>query len=341
MGTNKPAHPSERTDGSHKAADTTPASSSPSNPAQSLSLQTPTLQVSTYALAFPTTSVGKPHFLTFTLAQHYADTPVTISTDAPDLFQLASDSRPAFASSLTIAPPQKGTYIHVRYASAKAGKHKAQLVIEAPYGSEIVHLSARSAGLLPAIIPGVVMAGRQQPAQTNRWRGVLALFVAGCLLVAGYRYRCELAPSLCREPASTASQPQAMRPANTPLSTRQRAKLSASKTTSRSRSAGRSNRRKARESERKKRVESTTEATNREAQTKTESQPASVQQEASRDNTQPAGRRSGRPRSTTQPTDPQSAQRPKSPLGRRTNTPSTTEESELEHELNKNPDRPF
>lgn len=343
MGTTKPVHPQEQTNGPQKPADETSASN-PASSNQSLTRQTPLLQINTYELVFPTKAVGRPHFMTFTLAQQHADTPVTISTDSPELFQLASDSRPAFAPSLTLIPPPKATYIHVRYAPARAGKHSAQLIIEAPYGSETIQLEARSTGFLPAMIPGPVVTVGQQPTQRNRWRTIVSLFVAGCLLLAGYRYRCQLAPSLCREPASLPTEQQTLPPAKTPPRTEKRTGVSKSKIGSRSRSAGRSSRNKTRASARAKRVESTTGAEAINAPTETVGQTPGSQETVPQANARPAGR-AGRPRSatlSTLSTGQPASQRPadSSPSRRRTNKPPVNEESDLERELNKKPDNP-
>lgn len=163
----------------------------------------PALIVSNTSLEFAKTFRGKPQFQLLTIAQQDADTPVTVSTNAPDQFQLACDERPAFTTSLTFTPLIMGTYVHVRYAPVRLGVHKAELLIETPYETQVVTLVGRSTGIAPTLSNIQAIAGRSNAVNRNRdrkgnWLGLLAVLIAGGLGVFGYLYRCQLAPSLCQ-----------------------------------------------------------------------------------------------------------------------------------------------
>lgn len=54
---------------------------------------TPELTISQSALSFTQTASDKPAYLLLTITQPLVDTPITLTTDAPAYFQLASDSR--------------------------------------------------------------------------------------------------------------------------------------------------------------------------------------------------------------------------------------------------------
>jgi hypothetical protein len=198
MPTNKPSYRRDSLNGSHQAGPEdagTPASSG-LVPASHI----PGITCSEQALAFPATPAGKPQFKTFTIEQKQANSPVTLTTNDPDNFQLASDSHPNFAPSLTLNPPIGRTHIHVRYVAAKAGRHSAELHVEAAYSTQTVSLSAQSVGMLQGLLtrsahplPPVVPAG-------SRWvPGVVLIAVAGLGLFF-YAFRCQLAPGLCTEP---------------------------------------------------------------------------------------------------------------------------------------------
>lgn len=166
------------------------------------------LVVSHSSLAFADTSPGRPSFLILTLSQQYAQSPVTITTDAPNYFQFASDSRPTFAPELTLTPSPAGTYVHVRYAADRTGRHRGNLFIQGPHESRTIALSGRSRGLLPAGQQTRLPSRPAGSAFTNRvwagswWAGLLAVAVASGLALAGYNYRCQLFPGLCSNGAA-------------------------------------------------------------------------------------------------------------------------------------------
>lgn len=170
----------------------------------SLLVQRPSLTISPDSLSFAKTSPGKPAFLVLTVTQEQADTPVTLSTDAPERFQFATDSHPLFTDVLTLTPSATGTYVHVRYTPDRAGLHVGQLLVQAPYETQTFTLTGRAAGLLPTVsntpLPKPPTAEKvDRPASAGRRLGVPALLLLSGLAYAGYTYRCQLAPSLCRE----------------------------------------------------------------------------------------------------------------------------------------------
>ena len=173
----------------------------------------PELIVSHPKLTFVQRTADKPVFCVLAIAQQNIDTPITISTDEPDYFQLASDSRPAFAPTLTFIPPPSGAYVHVRYMAPKGGSHHAQLIIEAPYASTTVALEARTTGALSIVRNVLVPAKRpERKASGSRWGALLATVIVGGLAYAGYTYQCQLFPSLCREKTVELAQPKSYTP---------------------------------------------------------------------------------------------------------------------------------
>ena len=109
------------------------------------------LLVSASALALVQTTASKPAFAVLTLKQPDSHEPVTLTTDAPDYFLLAADSRPAFLPNLTLTPDAKGTYIHVRYFAASTGGHTGQLTIQQGHETRTVALTGQKTGLLPVL----------------------------------------------------------------------------------------------------------------------------------------------------------------------------------------------
>lgn len=189
--------------------------------------QEPMLTVSQPALAFARTSPGKPSYLVLTIAQHHTDAPVTLTTDAPELFQLASDSRPVFSPALTLTPSALGTYVHVRYSPPKNGLHTGQLIIHNQYEQKTVTLEGRSRRLVPTVRtnwPASSPAALRPPAVQRllahrsvqrvpvrllvpkQWAGLLALVLMGGLAYAGYTYRYELFPALFTNTGQTVTQ---------------------------------------------------------------------------------------------------------------------------------------
>ncbi|RYF49315.1 MAG: hypothetical protein EOO39_45775, partial [Cytophagaceae bacterium] len=66
-------------------------------------------------LTFPATRVGNPRFVTLLLDPQLTSTFVSLKTDAPAYFELASDKQPTFCPHLTLVPPAQRTYVHIRY----------------------------------------------------------------------------------------------------------------------------------------------------------------------------------------------------------------------------------
>ena len=151
--------------------------------------QRATLAVNQPTLTFTPTVPGRPSFLILTVDPQHDDCPVTLTTDATDLFQLATDSSPRFSSTVTFKPSPTGSYVHVRYMADSRGTHTAQLLLTSASESRTVTLNGRSKGLLTAI----------PETHGKLKRGVLvATLLIGGLAVAGYNNRCQLFPDLCQ-----------------------------------------------------------------------------------------------------------------------------------------------
>ena len=155
------------------------------------------LTVSQPTLTFAATAPGKPSFLVFTIPPQQADAPVTITTDAPEIFQLASDSRPHFGPALTVTPSPVGTYVHIRYVSNKSGMHSGQLLLHTGPETKSVALTARTTGRLP----DVLMRAKQSTLK-RLWVGLGAMLILGSLAFSGYSNRCQLFPALCQDRAA-------------------------------------------------------------------------------------------------------------------------------------------
>lgn len=193
----------------------------PSSPnRQVASAQRPSLSVSSPALTFPGTAARRSQFRVLTVAQQGTDTPVTLTTDAPEYFQLASDDRPGFAPTLTLTPPASGVYVHVRYLAANPGRHVGQLLLQTPYDTQAVTLNARSGGLAGLVRPGVRTLALPPAGQTGTsprwWTSLLVAGLLGSLALAGYVNRCRLAPRFCDETTSVVTAPEPAVPTRSP-----------------------------------------------------------------------------------------------------------------------------
>ncbi|AUD02591.1 hypothetical protein [Spirosoma pollinicola] len=182
----------------------------------------PELTVSDSVLTIMQSSADRPGFGLLTIAQTNANTPVSISTDSPDYFLLASDSRPTFGPSILVVPSATGTYVHIRYFSGKRGRQKGHLRIEAPYTSETVILEGQKMSLLPSLRTGVV--GTKPVSDTNTparkwWITGLTVGLLAALAVVSYTFKCQLFPSLCQDrtasQVTTSDEPPRLKPAST------------------------------------------------------------------------------------------------------------------------------
>lgn len=184
-----------------------------------IQVRQPVLTLSEPLPSFAQTLPGKPSYLVLTIAQQHTNAPVTLATDAPEYFQLASDSRPVFLPDLTLTPSATGTHVHIRYVAQKGGVHTGHLVIETGYQTRTIALKGRSSQLLPvfhksslpvsqARLPQATTAVPGRTAPVKRWLGGAALFLVAGLAYAGYTNRCQLFPALCASaPASQATLP--------------------------------------------------------------------------------------------------------------------------------------
>ncbi|GAB4012824.1 hypothetical protein GCM10028808_30210 [Spirosoma migulaei] len=154
----------------------------------------PALTVSQSKLTFSPTALGKPSFLVFTITPQQADASVTLTTDAPEFFQLASNSRPNFGPVLTVKPSTNGTFVHLRYVSNKPGMHSGQLLLHTGSDTKSIPLTAHTTGQLS----GVLMLAKK-PALKRLWVGLLLVLIVGSLAFAGYSNRCQYFPALCQD----------------------------------------------------------------------------------------------------------------------------------------------
>ena len=164
----------------------------------------PTLTVSQSALSFTGVTPEKPVFQVLTITQHGSGQPITLTTNSPGHFQLASDSQPGFASSLTFTPLPTGSHVHVRYVASRQGTHTGQLTIRNAQETRTVDLKGRCTGLLPMVMSA------PRPS-SGMWAGLLALLVAGGLTY-GYSNRCQLFPALCPDTVTNEVAPDAAMP---------------------------------------------------------------------------------------------------------------------------------
>ncbi|CAN5374886.1 hypothetical protein BH09BAC4_BH09BAC4_15860 [soil metagenome] len=163
------------------------------------------LTVSESALTFSQTAPDKPSFriLTITQQANGVPSPVTLTTDAPDHFQLACDSRPTFSPTLTLTPSSQATYVHVRYAASTSGLKRGQLTISSAYEERTIALEGQSAGFLPGIraLSPAALRPLVRPSVPKRLPLVVALIMSIGLVYAGYSNRCQLFPALCNDKA--------------------------------------------------------------------------------------------------------------------------------------------
>lgn len=168
-------------------------------------MKTSELTISEQVLTFARTLPGKPVFLVLRVATDETDVQVMASTDLPDVFQLATDKRPIFGSTLTLVPEPAGTYIHIRYQPARSGVHESVLTLESAIGTRTVTLTGRCTRMAATDTrTNKALTRTVAPVRPKTARGRIGAVVAGLavlvgLLYTGITYRCQLAPSLCRE----------------------------------------------------------------------------------------------------------------------------------------------
>jgi len=167
------------------------------------------LTVSHSELSFIQTASDKPAYLLLTITQQVVDTPITLTTDAPTYFQLASDSRPYYSPTLTVVSSARKFHVHVRYAASKPGLHTGQLTIQTPSDCQKIPLQGRRTGWL-SILSGRRLATNQQQLESSRsgsWI-ILAMFAGmSGLGYIGYTHKCQLFPGLCQNITPKAAMP--------------------------------------------------------------------------------------------------------------------------------------
>ena len=132
-----------------------------------LSTALPNLFVSQSQLSFDPTEVGDERFAVVRIGQESSDVPVRVVSGAAQLFQVAVQASPLrFGTEATFVPAPGGTFVHVRYAPKRAGRHVGELIIEAGQATQTIVLSGRTTGLLarlsPQTRPALLPAPRQR-----------------------------------------------------------------------------------------------------------------------------------------------------------------------------------
>ncbi|MGV3556958.1 hypothetical protein [Larkinella arboricola] len=149
---------------------------------------------------------GTEAFAIVKIAQYGTDTPVVVSIEGSAYFTLAPGrTAPALTTTLTLTPMYSGTYIYVRYAPEKIGRHMATLQVHTPYRQEFILLEGRSIWLsgwyrMPQRLAFRTMLEVQDrlPFVTKAQKAGIGAALGLAVLATGYLYRCELIPSLCQ-----------------------------------------------------------------------------------------------------------------------------------------------
>ncbi|RZM21415.1 MAG: hypothetical protein EOO88_33370, partial [Pedobacter sp.] len=163
------------------------------------------LTVSHSELFFTQTPSDDSAYLLLTITQQVVDTPVTLTTDAPSYFQLASDSRPYYSPTLTVVSSASKFYVHIRFAASKPGLHTGKLTIQTPADSQLIPLHGRRTGWLSIRLGRRSATSRQQPespqpaGRSRSWIIIALLAGMSGLGYIGYTHKCQLFPNLCQD----------------------------------------------------------------------------------------------------------------------------------------------
>lgn len=156
---------------------------------------------------------GDEAFAILKIGQYGADTPAVVSIDGSDYFTLAPGRKePKLTATLTLTPTYTGTYIYIRYAPEKVGRHTATLLVDTPYKQQLILLEGRSIwGSSWYRLPQRVIfrtlldiQDRLPPVTKAQKAGIGAVFGLA-VLATGYLYRCELVPGWCQPETSLAT----------------------------------------------------------------------------------------------------------------------------------------
>ncbi|GAB3801686.1 hypothetical protein GCM10028819_29450 [Spirosoma humi] len=162
------------------------------------------LTVSHSELSFTQTASDNSAYLLLTISQQPVDTPITLTTDLPAYFQLASDSRPYYSPTLTVVSPARKFHVHVRFAASKPGLYTGQLTIQTPSDRQIIPLRGRRTGWF-SMPTGRRLAVNQQKRESSlssgrsgNWFIIAVLAGMSGLGYIGYTQKCQLFPGLCQ-----------------------------------------------------------------------------------------------------------------------------------------------
>ncbi len=163
----------------------------------------PALFVDGSTVTFDRTEPNATDFIFLKIRQQGATTPVTLTIHGSNQFTLATSTRESdFAPDLTINTSFEGTYVYIRYAPNRAGRHVARLLITTPYYTKTVSLEGQASShwyrLLewPGLLtPWRVLNNHSAGSPIQKW--VLSVLLLGLGYVS-YTYQCQLVPSLCQ-----------------------------------------------------------------------------------------------------------------------------------------------
>lgn len=138
------------------------------------------LTVDRQSVQFPVTRQGAWTEQTISVAQHYADTPVSLTFDTPDAFSFVIPPDDRLLPAIGFVPTPAETKLRIRFSPRKPGTTTARLIIQTPYSRQQVELTGHSPA--PFAVKWRLLAG-------------IGLGMAG--LVIGYQNRCRISPVLC------------------------------------------------------------------------------------------------------------------------------------------------
>lgn len=147
------------------------------------------LELSTTVIDFHPVKVSKPEFALLTVQPDATVKSISIHSDRPELFQIASDQYPDYRANSRIEASNKITYIHIRYLSSQSfpKPQSALLFIQAESEIREVALIAHP---------------------TSRWTTLSRSYIGGSLLLisgllfgvyTAYQHQCEWFPSFCQQ----------------------------------------------------------------------------------------------------------------------------------------------
>jgi hypothetical protein len=154
-----------------------------------------TISVNRTSVDFDKTDIGDECFRLIKISQSGEGVPVTLSSNSPDLFQIAIGVKKLiFEDELTFSPAEGGTFVHIRFTPDRMGNHTGSLILKTANDQQIITLSGKGGNFI------ATPASEQISGLSSRWKWAAMLVLVGGVGYAGYMYRCQLVPSLCDQP---------------------------------------------------------------------------------------------------------------------------------------------